>query len=208
MADAPAAVTPPAAPAAPAVAPATAPIVGSVQITNPPPAAGDATPATPPVAKADPPAAPAVVEYKFSKPEGLADSDVARVTETAKSLGLSQEAAQKLLDGEAALAKADIAAMEREKAQQNADWIAALKSDPVYGGAKHAEATTAAAAFLTSSPEGIALAAEMKANGLDNYPPLIRFLARHGLANREGKMIEGAPAAGEQSFAQLLYPKQ
>lgn len=190
----PAVVTPPAAPVVPAA--------GALSS-----ALGTPQPVTPAAV-----VAPVVPEkYDLKKPEKYAgaDSDVARVEAMAKALKLTPEAAQALFEYDATGIAEDNAAIERETAQVRADNIAAIKSDPEFGGAKYTESLTRAdQAFAALDPKG-ELLAELKKFGLESHPPLVRAFMRAGKLMAEGTtIVQGGTRPTDSKSASLkeMYP--
>lgn len=149
--------------------------------------------------------------YEFAKPADYkgADSDVARVTALAKAAGLTKEAAQKLFDADAAGIAENEAAVIREMAQARTDNIATLKADAEFGGAKYTESLTRAdQALAVLDPKG-ELMAELKANGLEHHPLLVRTFMRAGRMMAEGTTLvqpQGQPASTKAASLSELYP--
>lgn len=155
---------------------------------------------------------PAAVDYdklEFQKPADYkgSDSDIAFVRDLAKSTGLSAEQAQKLFDRHAAVIASEEAAIAREVEQTRADHIAALKSDPEFGGPKFAESITKADQFLAKYDTDGKLLAKLKQFGLEHEPDLVRVFMRAAAASSEGKFVQGgkAPQQSRAATAQELY---
>lgn len=179
--------TPPApAPAAPVVTPPAAPAA-----ITPPPAA----PAPAPAAVVTPPPAPA--EVKLALPKEGAAIDQARVDELtafAKANGLSQAAAEKLLERENAGAAQAAKANETALAEAKQAWIGATAAAEDLAGkdgtglvATKEIATKALTKF--GDPD---LTALLGATGFGEHPVVLRFLKRIGSALGE----DGLPAGG------------
>lgn len=157
---------------------------------------------------------PPAVDYDkldFKKPDGYkgADSDIAFVRDLAKSTGLTAEQAQKLFDRHAAVIADEEAAIAREIEQTRNDHIAALKSDPEFGGPKFQESITKADQFLAKYDTEGKLLAKLKQFGLEHEPDLVRVFMRAAAASSEGKFIQPGKTNGEGSraaTAQELYP--
>lgn len=191
------------------------------------PAAGDtaATTSTDGTAAAtDPNAATAAAPdaYTFTAPEGvtLDQAAVDRFTPLFKEAGLSQDAAQKLVDAYAAhlaeQAAGSSAQLEQwyadrraaEVATANESGLAALKADKELGGAHfdtvHARVTTAIGAVGT--PE---MRQAFDQLGLGNHPEMVRLVNRliDYRPDDPGHQAGGGGAVGsEKSAAQKLYP--
>lgn len=186
-------------------APPAAPPAGGSTPPVAPPAGTTAPPATSPPATQAPPAAPpatAPTTYDLmpSKPGALPDAAIAQVAEIAKDLGLSQEAAQKLLARHESAFATHQAAQQEARAKQSDAWYDELAADKELGGAnlqKTIDAARKGLAVLTESErETIAKA------GFQNHPILVKLLAREGARLGEGD-IGGTPG---QHTAQKLYP--
>lgn len=171
--------------------------------------------AAPAESKIDPVKPPAPeIAYDFKKPDGYTgtDSDVSRIKDTAKALGLSVEQAQKLFDYDAQLIKNNDEAITREMAQARADHLAQLKSDPEFGGQKYRESITKADQFLAMVDPSMELLQSLREHGLDAFPPLVRAFMRAGQMMGNGKLhgIDSAkqPATDPANIPlhEKLYP--
>ncbi len=203
-------------PAAPAAAPAATPTL-SVEATTSKAAegqpAGEATPAA--AGTTDTPAAeaakPAVPEkYEFKAPDGVElDADaVAEFSTVARELGLSQDAAQKVVE------KMAVKLHERQTAQLAANLerfketqAAAVKADKQLGGDRLNEnlavAEKALATFGTP-----ALRELLQKTGLSHNVEVIRAFYAAGKAIDTDRHVAGGvrPTKGEANAARGLYP--
>lgn len=158
-------------------------------------------------ADADNPAG-APEKYEFKAPEGQQfNADViAKFSEVAKKLNLSQDGAQELLDQVAP----QIAAAQ-QSAFQNAvkGWGESAKADKEFGGDKFdanlAVAKKAIDAFGT--PE---LRTLLDQSGLGNHPEVIRAFYRAGKAISEDRHVPGGtkPSTPSRDAASTLYGNQ
>jgi hypothetical protein len=160
-----------------------------------------ATPETPTVVTPEAAPAPqstAPDKYNFNLPEGTPQESVADFAKVAKDLGLSQEAAQKVVDLQISQA-----------AKQSATWADAAKVDAEFGGDKLAEnlAVAKKAVEAYGSPE---LKTFLDKTGLGNNPEVIRFFYRAGKALSEDRVVQGGNSTtpGPRSPATALYPNQ
>lgn len=198
--------TPPAQPAAAAPAqPASstpAPILGA----EPAQPSQPAQPATP--------AAPVVVpeKYELKAPEGqtLDAATLEAFTPVFKELGLSQEAAQKLVDTQfkTTAAALDLAnkAMADQIAAETAQWAKACRDDKEFGGANFDAnakiANKALAAF--ASP---ALKQVLVESGYANHPEFVRLFWTLGQKLSESAPpVGGTPTATKTTPERVLYP--
>lgn len=198
-----------------------APAGGAPAATPPPggqPAAGGQPPSAAPAgtpAAATPPAAAAAPErYELKLPEKSV-LDQAAVDETAaiaRELGLSNDAAQKLLERR----NADIAGA-RETAQQASEatwagqvdkWVNDAKADKQYGGDQYESNIKIAldAVEKFASPELRKLLSDPKL-GLGNHPEVIRLFWSLGKQLQPGGLVPGIGGGLPQAKtpAQVLY---
>jgi hypothetical protein len=142
--------------------------------------------------------------YDFKAAEGAVFDPkvIADFSEVAKSLNLSQEKAQSVLDKMAPTIKAQqLEAVETMKAQ----WAESAKADKEFGGDKLSEnlgyAKKALDAFAT--PE---LRSLLDESGLGNHPELIRAFVKAGKAISEDGFVQGGRSpSGSKSSAKDLY---
>lgn len=197
-------VTPP--PAAPAAPPAAPPA---------PPA--DGAPPTPPATPA--PAAPVVPETYDLKlpPDTKADPAlIERTAATARTLGLSNEAAQKALEFTVAeVAARDAAFVSANEPGKGDAWLARVaeyetqaKADPDIGGARYDVSVERAQQVLArfGSP---ALKDALNATGFGSHPAVIKLLAAIGGSMAEGSLVlpgGNAPPAEKRAPWDVMYP--
>lgn len=143
--------------------------------------------------------------YSFNPPEGLSidETVIDAFSEVSKTLGLSQEKAQTVID------KMAPAIAERQREQLNAirqEWIDATHADREFGGrglnenlgvAKRAFDAYATPAFRTLLDE----------TGLGNHPEIIRMFYRVGKTISEDRFVGGGtgPVHVGRSRAELIY---
>ena len=156
-------------------------------------------------AKADEAGPPA--EYgDFAIPEGFEVSEEAlsQFKEIAKQHGLTQDAAQNLLNLHTSILQSQAEAY----AAQRAEWAATVKADPEIGGPKFQDTLAACRAAWSKfgSPE---LLQFLEESGLGNFPPLVKAFAKVGMAVREAGFTPQRGAAAtdpEQEFLSKMYP--
>lgn len=195
----------PAAPAPPAAAPvaAPAPLAGAPAPTAAPvPASAAAAPApAAPPAVAAPPAAPE--SYTFTAPEGheLDSATADAFAGVAKELGLTQDAAQKVVDKMAP----HLAQRQAEQIKAvHEQWREQSTADKEFGGDKLAENLGLAKKAMDTfaSPE---LKALMNQTGLGNHPEVIRMFVKAGKAISEDSFVAGKAAPPASGDARRLY---
>jgi hypothetical protein len=144
-------------------------------------------------------------KYELQTPEGMQFDDqvVGAFSEVAKDLGLSQEAAQKILD------KVGPVMAERQAETLTAaskEWAEASKADKEFGGDKLNENLAVAKKAMDqfASPE---LRTLLNESALGNNPEVIRMFYRVGKAiSEDGFVVGGNARNSEQSAAQRMYP--
>jgi hypothetical protein len=202
----------------------------SVPAPNPAPAAGESAPAAAaateqnapaanptdapadkPADGADPAAAaakPVVPEkYEFKVPDGtqLSPEVIGKFEGVAKELGLTQEAAQKVVDAMGPqIAAAQAAQFEAVKTQ----WADSARTDKEFGGEKLAENLAVAKKALDAfgTPE---LRTLLNDTGLGNHPEIIRVFFKAGQKISGSNFVTGgASGTASASAAATLYPNQ
>jgi hypothetical protein len=148
-------------------------------------------------------------DFELKLPEGsnLDASYLEQTKALAKELGLSQEAAQKLVERDSGLLSSVSernAVQVREKTEQ---WAKDAQADKEIGGGNFQSSVNDARTALDKfgSPEFKNM---LNQSGVGNHPELIRLLARVGKAMREDKMVttSSQPARAQKSFAEAFYP--
>jgi|JI6StandDraft_1071083.scaffolds.fasta_scaffold01468_12 hypothetical protein len=199
----------PAAPAPPAAAPVAAPVAAPAPLAGAPaptaapvPASAAAAPApAAPPAVAAPPAAPE--SYTFTAPEGheLDSATADAFAGVAKELGLTQDAAQKVVDKMAP----HLAQRQAEQIKAvHEQWREQSTADKEFGGDKLAENLGLAKKAMDTfaSPE---LKALMNQTGLGNHPEVIRMFVKAGKAISEDSFVAGKAAPPASGDARRLY---
>jgi hypothetical protein len=202
-----AAPAPAPAPAADGVAPGAA---AAAPEQNAPAAKPTDAPADTPAEGTDPAAAekPTVPEkYEFVAPEGaqLNPEVMAKFEGVAKELGLTQEAAQKVVDAMGPqIAAAQAAQFEAVKTQ----WADSARTDKEFGGEKLAENLAVAKKALDAfgTPE---LRTLLNDTGLGNHPEIIRAFFKAGQKISGANFVAGGTTpSASSSAAATLYPNQ
>jgi hypothetical protein len=148
-------------------------------------------------------------DYTLAPIEGgvLDEAGVAQVQTLAKDLGLSKEAAEKLLTAQDAAFKANQDAQLSAWEARKSEWVEACKADPEIGGAKAEVADKHLAAVLQRFDSTGEFTKELEATGFDKHPIVRRFIARIGASmSEDGGAGAGAPAAKPKTRAEILYP--
>lgn len=182
---------------------ATPEAVGTTSGTTETPAA-----APDPVAEAKPETKPGTTQapvpetYEpFAMPEGVsADAELSEsFGGVARSIGLSQDKAQKLVDFYNTTQRRQLEAL-------NDSWTAAVKSDPEIGGAK-LDASLAVAAKAIDAFGGAELRQFFDETGMGNHPTMVRLMVNIGKRISEDSFIPGRAGGAEtKSAAEILYP--
>lgn len=151
-------------------------------------------------------------KYELKLPDGLTlDAEVSGEFEkTAKELGLSQDAAQRLYDlGAKATQRNTAALLTNVKALQDS-WLASSTADKEFGGENLAKnMAVAKTALRFGSPELVKVLNESR---LGDHPEVIRWMYRVGKAMAEDTFTPGGQPisrdASEAAMAKRLYPNQ
>jgi hypothetical protein len=152
---------------------------------------------------------PAQQEIELKLPEGssLDATYLEKTKAMAKDLGLTQEAAQKLVERDNAMMAGFVEQHQVKWNEQVVQWEGAVKSDKEIGGANFQssvhDARTALDKFGTPEFKNM-----LNQSGYGNHPELIRLLSRVGKAMREDKMVttSSQPSRTYKSFADAFYP--
>lgn len=162
------------------------------------------------------PAAAAVPEtYVFTAPEGKEyDPQVLEsFSGAAKAAGLTQDAAQKLIE---TMAPA-IASRQADQVQAiNQGWTEASSTDKEFGGEKLKENLGVARRALDTfdpvpmgtdgKPSTTPLRTLLDSTGLGNHPEVIRLLYRAGKAISEDTFVGGVSKPANRNALDVLYP--
>ncbi len=139
------------------------------------------------------------VQYEFKDSEGLVVSNetTALISDLAKDLGLTQEAAQKLFDrgsGEdGIISKINQNAIKH----YNQEWGKQIETDPELGGSRLDDTRMNVAKAMTLDTNG-ELREFLKNSGMGNFPPLVKFLNKVGAQlHSDRNFITGKPAASQ-----------
>lgn len=144
-------------------------------------------------------------KYDFASAEGKVQPAVlAKFEGVARELGMSQEAAMKLIDTVAPEMQAAVKANHDATVSQ---WLESAKADKEFGGEKLGENLAIAKKALETfgSPE---LTKMLDDTGLGNHPELIRAFYRAGQKISSGTFVPsgGSTVSGKTSAASKLYP--
>lgn len=158
--------------------------------------------------------APAVPEaYDLTPPEGWEGLDPALLETAApvfKELGLSNEAANKLMPLAGAVyskATADVeGAMTAAAAAQKADWARASKADPAFSDWAGTVELSAKGLDAMGFAEGHPFRVLLNETGLGNHPDMVRVFRQLGELSSEGTFVAGGAAAEKIDPLKRLYP--
>lgn len=181
------------------------PAEGSEKPGEKPAAAASDKPAEGSEKPAEKPAAAVPEKYEFKAPEGTEyDPEVLEsFSAAAKEAGLTQDAAQKLIEKMAPA----LSARQADQIQAvHKEWQEGSKADKEFGGEHLPENLGVARKALDTfgTPE---LRKLLDETGLGNHPEVIRLLYRTGKAISEDKFVSGSPGgkAGVDA-TNVLYP--
>ncbi len=180
------------------------------------PAAGASAAATTPNPEGKPASSDTAAEgapetyADFTAPEGvqLSPELAGEFGTLAKSLNLSQENAQKMVDVAAKLAQHGAQAQAGQVQTIHDEWRALTTADKEFGGEKLAEnlAIAKAAMLATTTPQ---LQMLLDRSGLGNNPEVIRHFLKIAPAFAPDKFVAGgtAPPKAGASASKVLYPQ-
>lgn len=147
------------------------------------------------------------LELKLPENSPLDPARVDAIAALAKERGLSQEAAQEILNSESAAVASYVEKQEAVLAQRKAEWVEELKKDPNIGGEKFAENAELSKRVLATFGDDD-LSKALIDTGLGNYPPLVRFMNKVGRAMAEDRLVTpGAAAPGPKDDRDIFYGK-
>lgn len=153
-----------------------------------------------PAAEGQPEGAPE--SYEFTNTDAMDPEVLGQYAEVAKELGLSQDAAQTILD------KVLPTIQSRQQEQMQAisqQWADQARTDKEFGGEKLDENLALAKRALDAyaTPE---LRNLLNDSGLGNHPEVIRFMVRAGQSISEDSFVTGGRNTNEPASAKRLYP--
>lgn len=156
-----------------------------------------------------PEAKPVVPEkYDLKLPEGslLHASHVDKFSTDAKSLGLSQDQAQALLNRESQLKSEFQSELIKQHEQNVSQWAVQAKADQEIGGANFGRAVELSKRFIDkhASPEFKEM---LNASGYGDHPEMLRMIWRATKHLSEEPMVAPGSQAGsaKKSAAEILY---
>ena len=153
-------------------------------------------------------------KYELKAPEGSEfDSEAFEAIEpTLRELGLTNVAAQKLVDAYAGQIMPKLSERANKlildkAASQRAEWAEAFEKDPDIGGARKGDTLSAAARVFDhyGLKKGEGLRQLLDESGLGNHPELIRVFARIGHDMAEGGFERGEVVPTPKTAEQTLY---
>ncbi len=142
----------------------------------------------------------------FALPEGLT-VDKERMGDfktLAKELGLSQDAAQKLVDFQGTRMKDMLDAPYKLWTETQKQWQADITADPDIGGAK-LQTNLSLAAKVIDAFGGDKLRQALDVTGAGNHPDVVRTFINMGKALAEGSFASGNPVKSSKSYGDVFY---
>lgn len=143
-------------------------------------------------------------DLKLSEKSFLAEENVKEVESFAKENGLSNEAANKLLNYQEDLISNFADKIQDRHEQQVDDWFNECQKDPEIGGDKLGETSELSKRALKAfgSDE---LSQALKETGYGNNPHVVRFLRNIGEVIQDDKLVLGGAEGKQTSKAERLY---
>jgi hypothetical protein len=152
-------------------------------------------------------------EISLEAPEGssLGEDYVSSLADFARENGLSQEAAQAMLDREVGASQEAQRAREQAIATEQQKWRDTVQSDKEIGGDRFAESTQLARKVIHKygSDE---LIQELNDSGYGDHPELVRLLVRIGREMSDDTLLTGkisSPVDSQpKSAEEIMYPDE
>ena len=165
--------------------------------------------ASPPPAPAAPPQAAPEAYTDFTLPEGvtLDKAILDEATPIFRELGLSQEAAQKLIDLQAKHFAQSSASLAKSVDDMRADWQAKVKADPALSNLDAVRTELGRAKDKLPAPVRSAFDEAMNLTGLGDHPAVVRGLFEFAKLVNEGTPVNGSgPSTEGQSGGRSARP--
>jgi hypothetical protein len=148
---------------------------------------------------------PATYDLKAPANSSLDATAISRIATTAKALGLTAEAAGKLVQHDHEQITAYESSLSQEWETQKTEWLGTIKADAEIGGASFVEnmelAKRAAERF-----GGKEFREALESTGYGNHPLLVRAFVRIGKAMADDKFVMSATGAGAgKSLEEKFY---
>lgn len=149
------------------------------------------------------------VEYKLELAEDskLHSDFVNEMTEFAKQHGLSNEAAQELVDWQNETVNEIIAKSQEFQEKQVEDWKQETINDPELGGEKLTEVSEYAKSVVKQFGNE-AIIEMLNESGLGNHKEVVRFLSKIGRAMSNDNFVEGEQARPQLEDWEIMYGKK
>lgn len=151
------------------------------------------------------------IEYDIKLPEGnqlFNDSDKERIVSFAKEHGLSNDAAQKLLDSEADKLRAIQENYVRSQEAQAQEWQNMLKDDKDFGG-ENFEGNVKLARSVIQKFGSDELKTALNKSGFANFPPLVKMIAKIGKQMENDTLVTSGTSVGnsgnKKSIEEIFY---
>lgn len=146
-------------------------------------------------------------ELELKLTDGLSESDLQEIKEFAKENKISNEVAQKILDGRLDLKSKFVAANDAALKGAIEGWKQQSMSDPEIGGDNLQKSLELANLTITKFDKDFK--GVLDKTGLGNHPMMLRLLARIGKHLQPDSMVpskNGNPEGSRVSTADLMYP--
>ena len=158
--------------------------------------------------KLTPPALPDKYELKLPDNSLLDPSTIERISTYAKEKGLSNEAAQEVLNRENAAVTAYHEAQNQQVTEIRNAWVKEAEADKEIGGDKFKENLSLAKRVVDRFGSE-AFKTALNETGFGNHPEVIRTFARIGLLMADDKLVtSGQSSGGTKTMEETFYGKQ
>lgn len=150
-------------------------------------------------------------KYDLKLPENslLSEGDLVKIAAVAKERGLTNEAAQKLVEERNQVISEYKTTQETQVGEMQKSWLSTAQNDKEYGGADYGKNAELAKRVLAKygTPEFNAVLSDPKKGLFGNHPELVRVFVRIGKSMSEDQLILSKAQGGSdgKSFADKFY---
>ena len=135
----------------------------------------------------------------------LGQEDVERIISFARDRGLSNDDAQKLLDGEVDWIVQVQERIKEDHAKRSEVWVGELRQDDDFSGERFDANVGFAKKVITKFGDETLIKA-LDESGLGNFPPLVKMMSRIGKAMSDDSLILSGQTPGrKKSMEEIFY---
>lgn len=147
-------------------------------------------------------------DFKLPENTEVNQAQLDSFTDLAKKHGLTQEAAQELIDLYGSQLNAQMNEKTQELVELRKEWKKTINQDPEIGGNNIKKSLGLVISALNKFPGGDEVKAMLIETGLQDNPSVIKFLYHIGKATSEDSVddFKGGKAGEKKSAEEILYP--